>query len=485
MRHSKLALAAVFCAVAVAPRARAQGFSGIYVAGPGDVWLVGTGSSLIHGRAGAWVQASEANLPALHAVAGFGPNDVWIVGDEGTILHWNGAALSRPYGGTQANLVAIYGCAANDLWVLGQSEDEGQPQTVLHYNGSSWSSQHITPTFRPSGIAGRCPGDLVITGISFFDPRPDQRREVGVVARLRAGSWVASGWDGRRINDELLGGTAWTGAASGAGAVLIWGRGTALISRAGGAWTPLAGAPAAVAMTVTAEGSLVAIHAAGFSRLAGGQWHTVGQGAMETSATNALVATSRQAPAPSAAAGRDTAAVRRITARMQAISHSIPDGGMPNQAQMTEMMQLQQQLMAANGGSIMPGGMSMEQIQQMSAQAQTAQAEAQRNQGVAARNATLRFGENPAVFGGPGSGFYVAGADNVFHVSGDASKVIFTRSCLGAQTRQLPASMLADCRADGGTGSPPAALNVPPPMPQVEGPVIPAPSGKKPKVRIP
>jgi len=489
-RHLIIALSAALAAASLAPAAlTAQRYRGIYVAAPGDIWLVGDGGIMVHGRAGSWVRTPDGSpLPDMNAITGFGPNNVWAVGDEGTILHWDGTALSRPNSGTSANLVAVFGCAPNDIWAVGASADDREPAVILHYNGGAWSVQRLSLSFRASGIAGSCP-DLVIAGIAFWDPRPDTRRDVGVVARLHGGQWTTAGYDGHRVTDEQLGGTAWTGVAGTGGMAIIAGRGKALISRGAGAWTPLNGVPDAVALVVTMDGSVAAIHAAGFSRQASGRWRTIGMGGMDSSAAGAYVATAQRAAAPRP--GTDSAAVRRIQERMEAISRSIPEGGMPNAAQTTEMMQLSQQLMAANGGG-MPGQMTMQQAQQMQAQGAAAQAEQQRNQATGARNATLNFGEHPAVFGGTGSDFYVVGEGAAMHVNGDVSRVVFTSMCLYAQGQGLPASSTADCRADGGTGSPPAALNVPPPVPHVDGPAVtaptpanPLPSIRKPRIRIP
>lgn len=492
-RHSKIVLAAALALAASAPAAQAQRYSGIYVAAPGDIWLVGENGGLVHGRAGSWVKAPDGSpLPNLNAVTGFGPDNVFIVGDEGTILRWDGTTLTRPNAGTSANLVAVFGCAPNDVWAIGTSEDMGEPAIAVHFDGGAWHVQRMPLAFRPTAIAGSCP-DLVVSGISYFDPRPDQRRDVGVVARLRGGQWATSGWDGRRMTDEQLGGTAWLGAAGTGGVAVIWGQNKALISRGGGAWTPLGGVPAAVAMVVTMDGSMAAIHPGGFSRwVSGSQWRTVGQGALETAAGNALGATAQQvSAAQNNATGRDTAAIRRINERMEAISRAMPANGQPTSAQLTEMMQLSQQLMAANGGSMLPPGMNMQQMQQMQAQGQAAADEAQRNRSAMSRNMTLRFGERPVAVGGRGADFYVAGEGGVMHVTGDVSKLVFTQTCLYPQ-QGAPASMYADCRADGGTGGPPPALNVPPPMPRVEGPGInapsrgnPLPSIRKPRIRIP
>lgn len=470
-RHALLSLAAAaIAAVAVAPVARAQAFRGLWVAGPGDIWIAGASGTLVHGTGGSWVKAEGAELPDLNAVWGSGPRDVWIVGDEGTILHWNGTALSRPYGGTMANLTAVFGCAANDVYAVGESGNEREPATVLHWNGSNWSLVQLSTSFRAVGIAGTCP-DLVIAGTAFLDPRPDQRRNVGVVARLQGGSWNLSGWDGRRITDEQLGGTAWVSVSAAAGSVLLLGgeQKNVLLRWSRGAWTRLTPPTGEFeAVILGGDGSPIVVSSTGFARQVGGQWRSVGQGNV-----SAMPATT----APPV----DQAALDRVTARLQALAGKMQRGQALSQAEMAEFQQLSQQAQQTAFG-----GRSIEQIQ---ADAQRQAAQAQAAQGAAVRNQTLAFGERPAVFGGPGTDFYVASSEgSVMHVSGETSRVVFDHLCLFTQV----AAVTANCRADGGSGGPPAALNVPPPMPRMEGPAVaaptrnsPLPSIRKPRIRIP
>src|SRR5438552_16184979 len=59
---------------------------------------------------------------------------VWAVGVNGTILHYNGTSWSSVSSGTVQNLNSVWGTSASDVWAVG---DGG---TLLHYNGISWSS---------------------------------------------------------------------------------------------------------------------------------------------------------------------------------------------------------------------------------------------------------------------------------------------------------------------------------------------------------
>jgi hypothetical protein len=56
----------------------------------------------------------------LMGVWGSGASDVWAVGDSGTILHWNGSAWSSATSGTANTLTGVWGSASN-AWAVGRS----------------------------------------------------------------------------------------------------------------------------------------------------------------------------------------------------------------------------------------------------------------------------------------------------------------------------------------------------------------------------
>ena len=56
----------------------------------------------------------------LYASWGSGTSDVWVVGRPGTVLHWNGSGWSSVSSGTTNYLSGIWG-SASDVWVVGSS----------------------------------------------------------------------------------------------------------------------------------------------------------------------------------------------------------------------------------------------------------------------------------------------------------------------------------------------------------------------------
>ena len=72
----------------------------------------------------------------LSSVWGSSGNDVFAVGESGTILHYDGSTWSSMIAGTTdgLNLRGVWGSSANDVFAVGQSG------TILHYTGNGWAS---------------------------------------------------------------------------------------------------------------------------------------------------------------------------------------------------------------------------------------------------------------------------------------------------------------------------------------------------------
>jgi hypothetical protein len=67
----------------------------------------------------------------LNGVWGSGAGDVWTVGRFGTILHWDGSAWTSIPSGTPATLYGVWGSGAGDVWAVGYGG------IILHWDGSA------------------------------------------------------------------------------------------------------------------------------------------------------------------------------------------------------------------------------------------------------------------------------------------------------------------------------------------------------------
>src|SRR5215471_8242835 len=82
---------------------------------------------------------------SLFAVWGSEASDVWMVGEAGTILHWDGSAWTSASSGTTNILRGVWGSGESDVWAVG---DLG---TIVHWDGSAWTGVSV-------GRAHVCPG---------------------------------------------------------------------------------------------------------------------------------------------------------------------------------------------------------------------------------------------------------------------------------------------------------------------------------------
>jgi hypothetical protein len=88
-------------------------------------------------------QQSPPQCGDLWDVWGSSRSDVFAVGEDGTILHYDGSVWSTQPSGTGSFLLGVYGTSSSDIWAVGGYG------TILHYNGSAWSTVKALKTVTP------------------------------------------------------------------------------------------------------------------------------------------------------------------------------------------------------------------------------------------------------------------------------------------------------------------------------------------------
>lgn len=126
-----------------------------------DVWFVGVNGSYGHPIArwnGTSWQTFDPTTDDLYATAFLSSNDGWAVGEAGTIVHWNGSGWSTVASGTTQLLTALAFLSPVNGWAVGAAG------TILHWNGSTWTAVPSQTSEYLRGIAMISPADGWIVG---------------------------------------------------------------------------------------------------------------------------------------------------------------------------------------------------------------------------------------------------------------------------------------------------------------------------------
>jgi hypothetical protein len=147
------------------------------------------------------------------SVWGSGPSDVWAVG-SGTVLHWDGSAWSSLSSGTlqAVNASAVWGSGQNDVWIVGSG--------VVHWDGAAWSNVSIDLGNYGSAHAvwGSGPSDVWVLGwnAAYHWNGTAFARALDIPGNLSPPTPTLISlyaiW-GSGLNDVWVGGSTWNGQA--------------------------------------------------------------------------------------------------------------------------------------------------------------------------------------------------------------------------------------------------------------------------------
>lgn len=106
---------------------------------PADGWAVGNSGTIARwvfetgSNRWLWKQNPIGTFNDLYGVVQLAANNAWIVGENDTLLHWDGSSWSASLHPQVTQLNAIAAVSEDDIWVVG---DGG---VILHWDGSAWS----------------------------------------------------------------------------------------------------------------------------------------------------------------------------------------------------------------------------------------------------------------------------------------------------------------------------------------------------------
>ncbi|KPA15074.1 hypothetical protein MHK_004719, partial [Candidatus Magnetomorum sp. HK-1] len=165
---------------------------------------------------------SQSNT--LYGVWSSSANDVFAVGAAGTILHYDGSNWTSMTSGTANQLNDVWGTSANDVFAVGSTN------TILHYDGTSWAS--MTGSSHFLGVWGTSGNDVFTVGSSgtilHYDGSSWSTMTSGTTSPLKS-VWGTSGSDVYVVGDAgamfYYDGTNWSSMTSGTSMHIIglWG----------------------------------------------------------------------------------------------------------------------------------------------------------------------------------------------------------------------------------------------------------------------
>ena len=240
----------------------ADGLDMFVTGGKGLVGMPG-GGVILHYDGTAWSATPTSQF--MWWTFGFTKTDAWAVGQGGLAMHYDGTMWTQTPTNFTGTLSGIWGAAPNDIWAVGGSPDAPPVPTILHWNGSQWSSAQSGTTE---------------TGTLFKVWGADATHVYAVGDRGIVLSWDGNMWTqaARATNGQLV-------TDCGTAANDVWAVGgnmnAAVLHFDGSQWMPLSDTglfPPLLGCTVAADGTLVVVGRQGFIawRARGGTvWNTI------------------------------------------------------------------------------------------------------------------------------------------------------------------------------------------------------------------
>jgi hypothetical protein len=183
------------------------------------VWGIATDANadvkIVYSDGTAWSDVQTSTV-GLSAIWGSSVNDVWVAGNLGTVMHFNGTTWSTMPSGTQNPLLAVSGSGPNDVWFVGTLS------TVLHYDGTTLAPpSSVPPSASLNDVWSSGPNDVWAVGTA----------NTGTVDSIF--HWNGTSWTGERTEQGV---SVWGGATNDVWFVL--GDGVTLLHYDGSTFTP-------------------------------------------------------------------------------------------------------------------------------------------------------------------------------------------------------------------------------------------------------
>jgi uncharacterized repeat protein (TIGR01451 family) len=155
--------------------------------------LLALGPASALAQCGEWQWQNPWPTPyKLWGVWGSDGSDVFAVGYVGTIMHYNGTTWSTMSSATTSYLSGVWGSSDSDVFAVGTYG------AIVHYDGAAWSAMDSGTTEGLSGVWGSSGGDVFAVGgpgtILHYDGTIWSTMDSGTTDYL-SGVWGSSGGD--------------------------------------------------------------------------------------------------------------------------------------------------------------------------------------------------------------------------------------------------------------------------------------------------
>lgn len=128
-----------------------------------DIWVCGTGGSLMHFDGGSWAKTAPLTSATLWAMTKTTAGTLWAVGSNGTVLRNRDGGWEQVDAGTTATLRAIDG-TENALYAVGERG------TVAYFDGSTWSVRDAGLNVSLTGVTAMGSTKVAVGSINGSSP---------------------------------------------------------------------------------------------------------------------------------------------------------------------------------------------------------------------------------------------------------------------------------------------------------------------------
>ncbi|MGB7212967.1 MAG: hypothetical protein WBC97_10110 [Gemmatimonadales bacterium] len=114
-------------------------WQGLWVNGPDDIFVSGTGGAMRHWDGTQWVAQSTPDVSNGESIWGTSGTNVYLAGYSFAVEHYDGTSWTATPGYVNGlETIGIGGSGAGDIWTVGVDGSLGS--NIAHFNGSSWSA---------------------------------------------------------------------------------------------------------------------------------------------------------------------------------------------------------------------------------------------------------------------------------------------------------------------------------------------------------